>query len=692
MSTFWMRLCTGLGLVLLIWVTWDWVTPRDVSHGIPDVPVGVRGAERNGPSLADQGGGRTPEELPIEQLEEGALEAPGPQVAPVTAPVTVVVRRGLTGVGLPASVVSLQPMDGRGMAPLSATTDAAGQCVFPAVPTGPVRLSVLRATASWERSVTVERANRFLLELPPAASLQIHVVDPDGAPVHGASVWMSTAGARAMGAVVGSTGPAGELELLDVEGERDFFALHPEYGPSARVPHKGQAPLQLVLASAGGALVCRIKDVRGAPIAGAEVLVGEPTSGLQRAPTGDQVWSPGARMMRTDARGEARFEGLPLGGVRVQARAHGVVGGERSVVIRAGESAAVDLVLETAGQVWGVVRMADGAPAAQATVWTADASWSGRQLVQTAADGSYWLAGLGPGSVQVLATRAGAGEAAGMVDVAAGASLRLDLELRAGPAVGGILRAEDGAALAGWRVSVAPPHAPSAWHVTGFSDGEGRFHLADCPDGALVLEVREPNQRIPRAAMVVPGVTAGDLELEVTVPLAAFARSFVEGQVVDAHGAALVGAEVFMSDVATRLGPAPATTDAAGAFRLGPVHAGAYEVFATLEGFAEGARTRVMLDVGETEYGVALRLERAGRLVVELDPAGAAEISAGILVTLRSATGEDVDSFWLDAEGGRSSGLAPGTYDVVVQVGDAVVAHSTQEVRADAETTWRPTW
>lgn len=683
----WPLVLAGLGLLCVAGFLWFGEGARGDISG-PGQQARGRGDGGTSPVAKAHGAQRVAVDAAAASIAEEAEKAVA-RTEP--ADVEVLVVRG--GERIADCRVQLWPGDGGASGPRQATTGADGSCAFFDVPLGRARVVVPRSTGERALELRAGGTHRLVVELPAGRDLVVRVVDPAGAPVEDAAVWLSTAGRSALGFDVGATDARGELRVVAVAGARHVFAHHPAWGPSARVAvDAADEGVTLALAAQGGALECWVRDVRGAPIADAEVLVGGDQNGLVRSSQGELEWLPGGRVARGDSMGRADFQGLPAGPLFVQARAPGFVGAGRTAAVVAGEVGTFELVLADAGEVWGVVRDARG-PVEGALVWATvpGPEWAAPGVVRTAADGSYRLGGLPFGEVDIAATLANHGNGAARVTVAG--RTRCDLALRAGARIAGQLVDEAGAPLAGWRVSVAPPFDPTAWWATTQTDAGGRFALGDFEDAAFVVEVREPSPADHQAALVVDGLHgagAGAQDLVLVVPEANRAQSFVQGVVLDTVGAPLAGAEVWLS--AQGRGPAPVATDASGAFELGPVRAGAWEVTADLAGHAPGAAVRLELGVAERHVGVTLQLERAARLVVELAASGAAELDAGIFVDVRDAAGQTVDQLYMDGPKARSSPLAPGTYAVFVLVDEAVVAQGTVELPAGDEVTWRPTW
>jgi hypothetical protein len=155
---------------------------------------------------------------------------------------------------------------------------------------------------------------------------------------------------------------------------------------SLGVEHIALATSTDVLSGALGALTVHVvDDLDSVPIHDASVFL---PNTLPTAPT---QW--------TDAGGQAWFEGLVEGEIQVRVRVDDYVTANRSVRVRAGNTTALEVRLERAVWIAGVVRDGEGRPRGglylRAMPATGDASrWEYERSTMTEADGAFVLKGL----------------------------------------------------------------------------------------------------------------------------------------------------------------------------------------------------------------------------------------------------------------------------------------------------------
>ncbi|HEU5055484.1 MAG TPA: carboxypeptidase regulatory-like domain-containing protein, partial [Kofleriaceae bacterium] len=244
---------------------------------------------------------------------------------------------------------------------------------------------------------------------PPIAGW---IVDDAAAPIAGARV--SVAGQVATTAADGSfrlAPPAGGEHTLVIDGP----GVH-----ESEVRWRAGAPPARILVPRRIEVVARVTR-SGKPAAGIEVALRD-GSGPARATA------------RSDASGLVRFTGLPQG--RYEVSAHGPGESSRLVQVSPGTT---EIALATATDVRGRVRADDGA-AVRATVTLVPAP--GDLAVRTAetdAAGTFSIAGVPPGRWDVEVDAIGHVPAAAYVLDASGARADLDLRVRRGGAVAGLV-------------------------------------------------------------------------------------------------------------------------------------------------------------------------------------------------------------------------------------------------------------
>ncbi|WP_439957087.1 MSCRAMM family protein [Nocardia altamirensis] len=147
----------------------------------------------------------------------------------------------------------------------------------------------------------------------------------------------------------------------------------------------------------------------------------------------------------------------------------------------------VDVTLQGAGELTGVVRTAAHEPVADATVTVTDLSGEVVGAAVTAADGTYACRGVMAGTYTCVTVAARMRPAATTLSVPASGRLRFDIELAPMAMLWGTVRAE-GRAVRDARVTVLDwsGTAVGATHT----DDDGRYVVADLPEGEYTVVAR----------------------------------------------------------------------------------------------------------------------------------------------------------------------------------------------------------
>jgi hypothetical protein len=223
------------------------------------------------------------------------------------------------------------------------------------------------------------------------------------------------------------------------------------------------------------------------------------------------------RITTTDARGDFTLPpDMPWGvlTVRAEQKPAGIaVWGPTSVA--PGATVQVDLQLDEGARLAGVVRLADGAPAAGARVAVLCPEDGRGMLVDTITgpDGRYELRGLPPGGARIAAMVGTS--APRFEDGFSRAQLKthetttLDLEAVRGAVIRGVVRLPDGRP-AGGAIVLASVSAEKPWPERArraVADGEGTFEISELASGhAYHLWADVPGYRTAH----VPNVTGGE--------------------------------------------------------------------------------------------------------------------------------------------------------------------------------------
>jgi len=310
------------------------------------------------------------------------------------------------------------------------------------------------------------------------------------------------------------------------------------------------------------------------------------------------------------------------------------------------------------------------------------------------ARGAYEFAGLMPGRHQ-LVYQGGSSELRVTVDVPDAPQMRFDLDLPWGGVAGKVVALADGQPVAGARVALAREGEPELDPFVAallFQRGgrervttgaRGAFELAGYEPGGYLLSVEPPRgSELGTPAPVAVRVERDEITRDVVVELPAALA--LEGTVSGPEGGiARAWVEARASD--GRAAPRRARTDEQGAFRVGGLAPGTFELVASAEGYAQGRSRPVELnDDGaepveiELSVGVELSLFAHG-------PGGEPLVGAlasvfddrGHLVSQGAPERANVLAFFTQGAGTDANGVlelgryAPGVYRLEVWRGGA---------------------
>ncbi len=404
--------------------------------------------------------------------------------------------------------------------------------------------------------------------------------------------------------------------------------------------------VQIVLPAAGGMVEGTVAGPDG-PVAGAVVQVGRPgESGRARNP-------PQPAVVRTDAEGRFRAIGLAVGEQPVQVRAAGLGPWRGTCDVAAGQTTSLQVQLPAGATIRGVVRDAEGALVSRSVVSVGS---SGDTLGWFAArarpDGTFTLADLPAGEVEVQASDERAGKASLTVHTVAGAGTECELRLSRGIELRGRVLREDGVPVEGAMI-LGPVGVAE-------TDRLGSFAIANCPEGRKFhVEVRRQGIETQRFLDIDP--RAGEVELRVRTVAIPSAR--IIGMVVDPDGRPLAGRDVLAGRTGDWVGNRTrVTTGADGRFALGPVLPGSWWLSIETAGHPDFEAGPIELVAGATRDAGTIRLVVGGTARVRLiagDP-------TGVQFQVRGRAGSHFSELQLDAGGLTSRLLAPGDYELCV--------------------------
>ncbi|MEM6672679.1 MAG: sigma-70 family RNA polymerase sigma factor [Planctomycetota bacterium] len=485
-----------------------------------------------------------------DEPEAPAAAAP----SPTTGSVVVSVTDSLTGdpepgVGLSIFVASRQTwFDSR-----RGITDASGLVRFEDVRPGDAtvyvhRLSMPSGFDAETTNVVAGETAEIDFTVEPGVTIHGVVRDAAGRPIGGADVWLNDGtGAPHRGDVVAVTDDRGRYEIHHASSIQIIAARASGYEPSwGRMARFGEEDgrglrVDLVLPALGGTIEGVVLDPSGRPRAGALVLVGNSTNIDSRMEGEERKWGSPHLRLRTDADGRFRTDRMGAGTIAVRARAATSGIAESDVVVPVGGIASVELRLEPAASLRGVVRTDRGTVVSDATLTSSNGlDHLSRFHARVDAEGRFEIPSMAAGDVVI--------EVDSELE---GSSMVETLELRAGEqrewnpilvtaaTMSGVVVTDAGLPLARWRVR-REIEGRDDRRSTGatWTDETGRFTFDDCPDLPHTLEVEAPGRLFAKPAATLDGVSPSDDEPTLVVPTDAVPTASLTGRVVGEDGEA----------------------------------------------------------------------------------------------------------------------------------------------------------
>ncbi len=404
------------------------------------------------------------------------------------------------------------------------------------------------------------------------------VYDAEGHPLRDAAVTASTfeiAGNVPTPAGTARSDELGRFELPLREGTYQLSAGLTGYGPAGATAHTGDT-IALVLPESG-VISGRVLDEHGNPVSHfvIDVIVASP---------GDMPASPPVFSRRFDSLdGAFRVTELPSWDVVVRAAAEGYAPTySTDISVPVGATRSLDLTLSRGCSLTGKVEDAAGAPAARVFV-DAEAQLGvgavGELSVQTANqtqtedDGSFRLQNVPKGAVTVRAYSDDSAVMTASIEVGDCAQLSpLKMVMSAGATLSGVARSEEGAPIAGARLTLM---ARTTGFVSTATDAEGRFRFERLPPGRARLELSHEARGVQQFVKMEAGK-----ETHIDLTVAASGTGHLRGRIT-AGGKPLAGAQLMVASNLGRgkgLGVFYPVTGSDGTYHLEDLPRGPYAV------------------------------------------------------------------------------------------------------------------
>ncbi|MEM9454943.1 MAG: carboxypeptidase regulatory-like domain-containing protein [Myxococcota bacterium] len=413
--------------------------------------------------------------------------------------------------------------DGGMFGPLT-LADREGRFSFEHLPSGEYRVSVTAEgfAPHYSRVEVSERDVDVELKLGSGVDLRIYAEDPRGASVPGVKIkvaatidrsatWLTT---NAEGWAVASDQRPGTYRLVVSRpgvGGRAGPEDPSQWDEGVRVTLEDDAEFTVVVPSRDGKIRGRAQRTDGDPVAEALVVARSSEAYLDFV---GESRTPVVAEVRSDAEGNFVLDGLEADVFTVSVRdAFGQMVSQEGVE----PGATVKLELPDPGELRGTVEIEGEDPPEQFTITFTPKDGTRYSESFLWSDGQWSIVGVPPGPVKVEAHSAW-GTAQARTTVEAGRETDpLTLELAPRGSIRGRLVGADGQPVSGVNVVVLSDHGP-ATGVTGTSNAQGAFELANAPSGSVVVKVialvgHQP-KRIPTTVPSGQSVDLGVVTLE----------------------------------------------------------------------------------------------------------------------------------------------------------------------------------
>ncbi|HEB54671.1 MAG TPA: sigma-70 family RNA polymerase sigma factor [bacterium] len=492
---------------------------------------------------------------------------------------------GVAGVGLTLEPAwTLDPLLHR----RTRVTDAAGRARWHDLAPGIYRVTADRNT-TWRRTsqlVTVDgRDPSFAIALLSDRRTRGVVVDAEGRPVAGASVWLGCEPTGPWrGQEVTHTDDAGRFELFGLPTGALLAARHPRLsrGPAVRLARPADQTddvVRLELGPRGRSLTLEVQDEQGIVVADAAVHVGYSADATPLAlAQGATPWTSPPLVGRTDRNGRFATLALRPGRHPVVVRAVGMAPLRSWLTVTADGSPTHRLRMTRGATLSGRIRSADGQPIAGATVRFHSGDAGTAIGVRTDDAGRFLYESLPAGDGCIVVSSPGRAPTVHALCLAAGRHDHHDLTLAAATTILGTIVPPNGT----WSdsVQVQAQWPPSALHpdqVVVEADTLGRFRLPNRQGKRPRLRLRLAGEPLFRA--VDDHVSWYGDQATILLPAHWAADCWIEGTCRDERSRGISAARVFVCRNETSWAEVDRTDDR-GRYRIGPLPPGRYRVFA----------------------------------------------------------------------------------------------------------------
>ncbi len=512
------------------------------------------------------------------EAEATALRLVAEPTASAPAVLTVLAHdaagRAVRGVGI--TCTRIDGVDAR-LHRQMGVTEADGAVRWSLPPAGRYQLQVDRGPRLELAALPQSRTYRVVLrDLPTVRGRALH---QDGTPIASASIWLgSEPGDAWRGQEVTRTAADGSFELSHVPDAACLAVRHPDWVGSEVVPWRADAeqPVQLRLGPAAGRLALQVNGSDGGAIADAVVFVGAAMDAMPlHLAEGAIARRPPPCTGRSDPAGRLALAGLPPGPQPLVVLARGFAPFVGTVDIVAQAELRRSIRLQAQPALRGRVVDAAGTPIADAFVVCRSEALGGIIDALPAADGSFCFEAAPPPPLELAAQAPGHDARVERIEAVPDAPLELRLS-RARRWRGTVQPLPPTSERASLRATF-PPTALQPDPIVVPVAADGTFVIAASGTAPPRLALRLPGEPLWRD--LTSFTTWHEDRASVQLPGDFAASAYLQGVLRTGDGAPLTAARLFVRDQDERWAEV-GSTDADGAFRLGPLPPGRYGLHA----------------------------------------------------------------------------------------------------------------
>jgi RNA polymerase sigma-70 factor (ECF subfamily) len=448
--------------------------------------------------------------------------------------------------------VRIYPADGTGEFDWTdVRTDADGVGALDGLRQGPYSVNPDRPTgepADWSGEgvdVVAGKLAEIEIVLAPGIAVEGEVVDAQGKPVSEAEIFLAPDQTGWSGHRVARSDAGGRFRIRAAPPDGYLSAQLSGRAPSLRPKIKGsvgsEVQVRLVFAEPGGELEGVVTDPKGAPVRGAKVFVGGEDFGNLRLLAGETVLGSSSRVADTDERGHFRIDGISVGSAPIVVRTRSFAMWKSTAEITAGGTTHIEVRLADPVIVLGTVRDDSGQPVPHASVILDDDDWLAQVTCTSEESGSFRLAGLPLGELQLKAWSWKLGAAETKVTGVPGMTLRWDPVLSSGIVISGRVLAPK-EILGQIYVDAKPTRDGDETQDRVGTDGT--FRLMQLSDQPYDLTVIQRSGSLPLGHL--RGVEAGRTDVAIEIDPASLPSARIRGRLLGPSGDPVGDAEVFL--------------------------------------------------------------------------------------------------------------------------------------------------